>query len=110
MFETFKDKAVSFALGQVINFKIKEFGEMLNLKLDSQNKTIELELMLLGEKEPLSIEVGNYEVCEEDGQYYLIAKDIKTSREWINIIAKNYLEDQKFEISQHIADTIKIIA
>lgn len=113
MFKKFvglKDKALSKGLEFAINLKIKEFGEMLNLKLDSQNKTISLELMLLGEKEPLNVEVGSYEISEEDGRFYLIAKDIKTSREWINIVAKNYLENQKFEIPENIAKTIKIIA
>jgi hypothetical protein len=110
MFASLKDKTVSFTLKQAVNFKIKEFGEMLNLKLDSQNKTIELELMLLGEKEPLNVKVGSYEISEEDGKFYLIAKDVKTSREWINIVAKNYLENQKFEIPENIAKTIKIIA
>ena len=110
MLASLKDKTVSFALKQTVNFKIKEFGEMLNLNLDSQNKTIKLELMLLGEKEPLNVQVETYEISEEDGKFYLIAKDVKTSREWINIIAKNHLENQKFEIPQNIAKTIKIIA
>jgi len=113
MFEKFvglKDKALSKALEFAINLKIKEYGEMLNLKLDSQNKTIELELMLLGEKEPLNVYVGSYEISEENGKFYLTAKNIKTSRKWINIVAKNYLENQKFEIPENIAKTIKIIA
>ena len=109
MFKGLKDKALSTAIKTAINLKIKEFGEMLRLNLDSQNKKIELELMLLGEKEPLYVEVGSYEISEEDGKHYLIAKDIKTSREWINIVAKNYLENQKFEIPANVAEILKII-
>jgi len=109
MFKGWKDKAISATVKTAINVKIKEFGEMLRLNLDSQNKKIELELMLLGEKELLYVEVGSYEISEEGGKHYLIAKDIKTSREWINIVAKNYLENQKFEIPENVAKTLKII-
>jgi len=109
MLRSLKDKTLSFGIKQAINLKIKEFGEMLKLNLDSQNKTISLELMFLGEKEPLYVEVGSYEISEEDGKYYLLARDVKTSREWINIVAKNYLENQKFEIPESVAKTLKII-
>jgi len=109
MLKNLKDKAISAIVKTVINLKIKEVGKMLRLNLDSQNKKIELELMLLGEKEPLYVEVGSYEISEEEGRYFLIVKDIKTSREWINIVAKNYLENQKFEIPENVAKTLKII-
>jgi hypothetical protein len=109
MFKSLKDKTVSFGLRQVINLKIKEYGEMLKLNLDSANKTIDLELMLLGEKEPLEVNVGNYEIIHKDGKEYLSAKNITTSREWINIVAKNFLENQEIEIPKNIADTLKII-
>jgi len=109
MLKSLKDKTLSFAIKSAINFKIREFGEMLKLNLDSKNKTIELEVMLLGEKEPLYVNVGKYEIIKENDKYYLLAKDIKTSREWINILAKNYLENQKFEIPQNIAKTLQIV-
>ena len=82
---------------------------MLNLKLDSKNKTIEFEVELKGEKEPLKVYVNEYVVSEEDGKYYLYAKDIKTSREWINIVAENYLKGEKIEIPEKIAKMIQIL-
>jgi hypothetical protein len=109
MFLRLKDKALSKAAQVAINLKIKEVGEMLKLNLDSENKTIELELMLKGEKEPLYVKVGKYEISQEGEKYYLVAKDINTSREWINVVASNYLENQKFEIPQKIAQTLKVL-
>ena len=109
MFRGLKDKALSKSLEVAINLKIKEYGEMLKLNLDSQNKTIEFEVMLKGEKEPLKVFVNNYEISEENGKYYLYAKDIKTSREWINIVAENYLKDEKIEIPEKIAKTLQIL-
>jgi len=109
MFKSLKDKALSKAIISGINLKIKEYGKMLKLNLDSTNKTIELEIMLKGEKEPLKVFVNSYEISEEDGKYFLYAKDIKTSREWINIIAENYLKGEKIELSEKIAKTLQIL-
>lgn len=109
MLRGLKDKALSKSLEVAINLKIKEYGKMLKLNLDSQNKTIEFEVMLKGEKEPLKVFVNNYEISEENGKYYLYAKDIKTSREWINIVAENYLKGEKIELPEKIAKTLQIL-
>ena len=109
MFKKLKDKALSKSLEVAINLKIKEYGEMLNLNLDSQNKTIDFEVMLKGEKEPLKVFVKNYEISEENGKYFLYAKDISTSREWINVVAENYLKGEKVELPEKIAKTLQIL-
>ena len=109
MLKALKDKALSKSLEVAINLKIKEYGEMLKLNLDSHNKTIEFEIMLKGEKEPLKVYVSSYEISEESGKYYLYAKDIKTSREWINIVAENYLKGEKIELPEKIAKTLQIL-
>ena len=109
MFRGLKDKALSKSLEVAINFKIKEYGEMLKLNLDSQNKTIEFTIILKGEKEALEVFINNYEISEEEGKYYLYAKDIKTSREWINIVAENYLKGEKVELPEKIAKTLQIL-
>jgi len=109
MFGKLKDKALSKSLEVAINLKIKEYGKMLKLNLNSKDKTIGLEVMLKGEKEPLQVYVNEYVVSEEDGKYYLFAKDIKTSREWINVVAENYLKGEKIEIPEKIAKTLQIL-
>ena len=104
-----KDKAVSFTLKQLINLNIKEFGEMLKLNLNSKDKKLELEVMLLGEKEPLNIEIKSYQLKQKDDKYFLTLSDIHTSREWINIVIQNYFKNQEIEIPENIAKTLKII-
>ena len=109
MFTGAKDKGLSLTVQAAINHKIKEFGEMLKFNLDSKTKTIELEIMLDGEKEPLHIKVNKYEISEESGKHYLIANDIVTSRAWINTIASQYLSGQKFEIPSEYASILKVV-
>ncbi|PHS35203.1 MAG: hypothetical protein COB07_13285 [Sulfurovum sp.] len=83
MFRKMKDVTLSKAVKIAINHKVKEYGKMIKLNLDSESKTIELELMLDGEKEPLYVKVNHYKLSEEHHRHYLVAEDIVTSRAWI---------------------------
>ena len=109
IFTGVKDKGLSSAVQVAINHKIKEFGDMLKFNLDSKSKTIELEIMLDGEKEPLHVKVNSYRLTEENGKHYLVENDIVTSRAWINSVASQYLSGQKFEIPAEYAKMLKLV-
>lgn len=109
MIKKMKDAVLSKAAKIAINYQIKEYGKMLKLNLDSKQKSIEMEVMLDGEHEPLSVHVKNYEMTEEDGRYLLKVYGVTTSRTWINTIASSYLEGKSFEIPAEYAKMIKVI-
>jgi hypothetical protein len=71
MFKKMKDAALSKGAKVAMNSYIKEYGKMLKLNLDSKNKSIALEVLLEGEKEPLSVNVQRYELTEENGKNLL---------------------------------------
>jgi len=109
MFRKMKDAALSKGAKVAINNYIKEYGKMLKLNLDSKNKSIELEVLLEGETEPLSVNVERYELAEENGKHLLKIYGIQTSRAWINTIAGSYLEGKSFEIPEEYAKMLKVI-
>lgn len=109
MLSKIKDKTISKAIQVVIDSQIKKFGKMLKFNLDSKNKKIELEVMLDGEKEPLNVKINNYEIKEAEGKYHLIAKDITTSKKWINVIISEYLNEKKLEIPSKYLKILKLI-
>ena len=60
----------------------------MNLQIDKKQKTASLELELEGEKEPISIKVGRYEIAQEAGNTVVKLSGIQTSRAWITVLAK----------------------
>jgi len=104
-----KDAALSKGAKIAINSQIKEYGKMLKLNLNSQEKSIEMEVMLDGEHEPLSVYVRNYELTEERGRHLLKVHGVSTSRAWINTVASSYLEGKAFEIPAEYAKMLKVI-
>ena len=73
---------------------------MTSLQIDSNNKTIRIELELKGESAPITVNVGRYELSEEGGKTYLRLDGLRTSREWINVLLDEYLKDRRLEVPQ----------
>jgi len=82
---------------------------MVKLNVDSNKKSIEMELMLLGEKEPITVKIGNYELSQKDGKFFLMVKGVSTSRAWLNTVASTYLEGKEFELPAHYAKLLKTL-
>ncbi len=110
MLSKLKDAAFSKGVQLAINTYLKEYGKMLKLNLDSQNKSIEMEILLDGEAEPLHVKIDRYELTEEDGVHFLKISGITTSRAWINTLAASHLEGKHFEIPAEYAKMLKTIA
>jgi len=104
-----KDVALAQGAKMAINNQIKEYGEMLKLNLDSENKSIEMEVMLDGEKESLKVHVKKYTLLQEGDKHFLKIEGVKTSRAWINTVASSYLEGKTFEIPAEYAKMLKVV-
>ncbi len=109
MFKKVKDVGVSKVVKVAINNQIKEYGKMLKLNLNSTQKSIEMEVMLDGEHEPLAVHVKNYEMTEENGKHFLKVHGVITSRAWINTVASSYLEGKTFEVPAEYAKMLKVV-
>jgi len=104
-----KDAALSKGAKIAINSQVKEYGKMLKLNLDSTQKSIEIEVMLDGEHEPLKVHVRNYELAQEIDKHLLKVHGVTTSRAWINTVASSYLEGKVFEIPAEYAKMLKVV-
>ncbi len=109
VFKKLKDTALSKGAKVAINAYIRKYGKMLKLNLDSKRKSIELEVLLEGEKEPLTVKVERYALTEEKGKYFLKIYGIEISRAWINTLASSYLEGKAFEIPEEYAKVLKVV-
>ena len=47
---------------------LKKYGKMTKLEIDKENKTINVDLDLKGEKECIQIRLSNYRLIQEDGK------------------------------------------
>jgi len=104
-----KDKILSIVARKFANSYIEKYGKILKLEFDSQLKTIDLEVMLDGEKEPLILAINHYEIIQEGSAFFFIINDIKSSRRWINTLAKQYIYKKRFSMPAEYAKILKIV-
>lgn len=83
---------------------------MLKFNVDSKTKSVELEVLLEGEVEPLKVHVQRYVMTEERGQHFVEVQGVTTSRAWINTLVAPRLEGKRFEIPAEYAKMLKLVA
>jgi hypothetical protein len=96
------DKLIKFAF----NRKTRRFAKMLKLDINSEDKTIDLEVLLKGEASPLAIHIGHYEIKtgEESG---IRISQIHTSREWLTELIHTFASERTVHIKH--AKLLKIV-
>ena len=71
---------------------------MLELSIDRENKRVRALVELVGEEKPIAVE-AQYDIFINDAQdeVRFIANDISVSREWIDLVAQEFI-GQEFSI------------
>ncbi len=77
---------------------LKPYGTLKELKLDTRRRTIDAELELKGESQPVTIAISEYEIIEEADAAYLVLKGITTSREWLTTLARDFAVDRRLKL------------
>jgi hypothetical protein len=96
-----KDWLIQKAAVAMLNQSIfQPYGSVKDLKLDTSARSIDAEVELKGETQPVRLQVHEYEIVEADGSAYFVVKAISTSREWLTTLAKNYAVGRRFEIPE----------
>jgi hypothetical protein len=100
------EKAGMALLNQAV---LKPYGTLTRLKLDTAARTIEGDLELHGETQPVNLQVREYELREADGRATVVLKDIRTSREWLTTLMKNFVVDREFSLPDSVKKFLPMI-
>ena len=93
------EKAGMALLNQAV---LKPYGTLTRLKLDTTARTIEADLELNGETQPVNVQVREYELRESEGRATVVLKDIHTSRDWLTTLMKNFVVDREFNLPDSV--------
>ena len=103
-FSDSKDRLMeSMALPVLNNSLLKPYGQAINLRLNSGEKSAAITLELKGEAQPVDIKIEKYELLPEAQKLYLILRAVTTSREWLTSLAREHLINKKIELPPQVA-------
>lgn len=102
---TFK-YAPSFIKTRAASKIMGDYGEMVEIKFDPENKHLIASLELAGESDPIEIEITDYEFVESGEKTKLIVRQATVDREWINLLIRDLLIGTPISLP---ADKVKLI-
>ncbi len=96
-----------WAAREYLNRRFEKYGTMTNLQIDPDHRTANLELQLTGEKEPVQITIGRYELITRDGVTTLELFDLRASRDWLNLVLAELGRHGKLKFQ--VPETVKAV-
>lgn len=110
-FQRSKDATVGFAARVAINAKLRGIGEMTELSIDTKNKQIRLRLELIGEREPIEIDVTRYRLRSNDDRgARLTIEEATASRPWLDAALQEFVVGETFPIPPKAEALLKLLA
>lgn len=95
-----KDRTIEACVRAFLNQKIEKFGSVANLRIDSVQRTICVQLALKGENSLIEVNVDGYEVIQEEGQVFISSQSFRASRGWIENLLREYVAGRKFQLPE----------
>jgi len=100
---------VAFTTKIAINAKLRSIGKMTELSIDTKNKRIRIRLELLGETEPIDVDVSRYGLKEIDERTYITIEEVTSSRQWLAVALREFLVGQDLAIPAKASAVLKLL-
>ena len=100
---------MAFTVRRATNAKLSSIGEMTELSIDTKTKRVRVRLELLGEKEPIDVEVLRYSLKEKGETTYITIEEAISSREWLTVALREFIIGQDLAIPAKAAAILKLL-
>jgi hypothetical protein len=105
-----KGQALSLAGKQFLGAYLGKYGAMLNFSVNPETHTIHLEMLLKGEKEPIQLTLGGYEIIEPaEGKPAVRVAQVSASREWLEVVLRQFVEGKSIDLPANAAPLLKLL-
>jgi hypothetical protein len=107
-----KDTLLSQGAKARLNHLLRKYGTMLDLKLNTAERSLSVSLHLKGEENPIDIIVREYSLVTKDGRTFveIDGHKIETSREWLTTLIQDQLGRRSFPIPENLARFIPLLS
>jgi len=94
-----KDKSLSKLLLSAAKPLLSQYGEVLHLAIDSAARKLAVEVLPVGERESIQVELVGYALTtDENGRGWLTFERLDTSRQWLTLVAQKVLPERRVKL------------
>ena len=100
---------MAFTARLAINAKLRFIGEMTELSIDTNKKRVCARLELLGEKEPIDVEILRYSLKEKGETTCITIEEVTSSREWLTVALREFVVGQDLALPAKTGALLKLL-
>jgi hypothetical protein len=106
-----KDRLISERIKQELNTHLARYGEVLDVKLNTRERSVQLSIKLKGEPDPTTVNIGKYELIKEDTKLWLTfdSQSIQASREWLTLLLQDQAGRRRLPVPQKYAWAVEFL-
>ena len=106
-----KDRLISERIKQELNTHLARYGEVLDVKLNTRERSVQLSIKLKGEPDPTTVNIGKYELIKEDTKLWLTfdSQSIQASREWLTLLLQDQAGRHRLPVPQKYAWAVEFL-
>jgi hypothetical protein len=108
-FRKSKDVTSAVAARVTVNRKLQGIGQMTELSLDTKRKRILLRLELVGEAEPIQIDIIRYNLETKAGVTQLTVEEATASRPWVAAALQEFIVGERLFVPKKAAAILKLL-
>ncbi len=98
MLSAAKDLMTSKAAKAFVNEKIKNYGKVGDLTIDSKRRRIDVVCQLNGEVSPIGVTIVKYAIEQQAGKTFIEVLDSSATRPWMQAAMRDHLHGRKIEL------------
>jgi len=107
VFARMKNAALGMALKAFVNERFSDYGEIQDLKVDTDASTLKLHALLRGERQAVTVTVERYELQREGDEVYVVLRSFSSSREWLTLLLTKLFTGKRYKIPGAAAALLK---
>jgi len=104
-----KDATLAFTARVAINTKLRSIGQMTELLIDTKNKRVRARVDLLGENQPIEVEILRYSLKEKGETTYITVEEATSSREWLTAALREFVVGQELRIPAKAGAVLRLL-
>jgi len=108
-FHRSEDATLAFTARVAINRRLGSIGTMTELSIDTKKKRIRVRLDLVGEKEPIEIEILRYNLKTKGETAHITIEEAIASREWLTVALREFVVGQDITIPAKAGALLKLL-
>ena len=92
-----------------INTKLRGIGEMTELSIDTKKKRVRVRLELVGEKEPIDVEIIRYCLKAKGDSTHITIEEATSSRQWLTVALREFIIGQDLAVPAKAAVLLQLL-